>query len=153
MYDKLKAFWVSTFILLGATGMLLAQDEGISDVELKDYAIIEMAKNSIVNSISPMVNELIEKQEGMTGTRFQELMNCKGDAAKLSAANAQEWEIKFLNLVNGQIDKRKTAAGEVVKLLAGNTLGAARYNSVKQGLGSDPELKARYDAIWESLNN
>ena len=153
MYDKLKVLWVSTLMLVGATGMLLAQDEGISDVELKDYAIIEMAKNSIVNSISPMVNELIEKQEGMTGSRFQELMNCKGDAAKLSAANAQEWEIKFLNLVNGQIDKRRSAAGEVVKLLAGNTLGAAKYNSVKQELGSDPEIKARFDAIWERMNN
>ena len=50
-----------------------AQDAEVTDEDIKNYAIIELAKNSIVSAISPMVNELIEKQEGMTGQRFQEL--------------------------------------------------------------------------------
>ncbi|MCK5101753.1 MAG: hypothetical protein KAR17_03025, partial [Cyclobacteriaceae bacterium] len=53
--------------LLLAVGFTSAKAQDVTDEDLKNYAIIDLAKNSIVSGISPMVNEMIEKQEGMTG--------------------------------------------------------------------------------------
>ena len=93
-----------------AVGVLLAvgftnanaQDE-VTDADIKNYAIIELAKRSITTGISPMVNDMIEKQEGMTGQRFQELQK--------STDGAEEWEVQFLGVVNKQIDKKKKVLG------------------------------------------
>jgi hypothetical protein len=153
MMNRFRILWAAALLVVGSPVMLRAQEAEITDEDLKNYAIIELAKNSIVSSISPMVNGLIEKQEGMTGNRFQELSACKGDQAKLTAANAQEWELKFLEVVNGQVEKRRTAAGDVVKLLAGNALGAAKYKAIKDGIDGGGDVKARYDAIWDKMNN
>lgn len=131
-----------------AFGFAFAQDDvEITDEDLKAYYIIDLAKNSIVETISPMVNDLIAKQEGMTGQRFKELQATKGDPTKLQEIEALEWEIKFLELVTKQIDKKKDAAGEVVKLLAGNALGAAKYKAIRAGLQNDSEIKTKYDNL------
>ncbi len=131
-------------MIIGITNVM-AQD--ITDEDIKNYAIIELAKNSITGGISPMVNELISKQEGMTGQRFQELQKAGEDQSKLDAIEAQDWEVKFLGLVNRQINKRKKAAGEVVTLLAGNAMGAEKYNAVKKAVKDDPAVKSKLDAM------
>ncbi|MCK5101555.1 MAG: hypothetical protein KAR17_02030, partial [Cyclobacteriaceae bacterium] len=52
--------------LLLAVGFTSANAQDVTDEDLKNYAIIELAKTSITSGISPMVNDLIQKQEGMT---------------------------------------------------------------------------------------
>lgn len=136
------------FTFLFAAGFVFAQDDlEITDDDLEAYYIIDLAKNSIVNAISPMVNDLIAKQEGMTGQRFTELQATKGDAGKLQEIEAKEWEIKFLDLVIGQIDKKKKAAGDVVKLLAANSLGGAKYKAIRAGLKDDADMIAKYEGV------
>jgi len=137
--------------LLIAVGFTSANAQDVTEQDLRNYAIIELAKNSIVDGISPMVNDLIEKQEGMTGQRFQELQGTNGDKAKLAAIEAQDWEIQFLNLVNKQIDKKKEAATDVVKLLAANAMGAAAYKATKAAISSNPDMKAKYEGYLASL--
>ena len=137
--------------LLIAVGFTTVNAQEVTDQDLRNYAIIELAKNSIIDGISPMVNELIEKQEGMTGQRFQELQGTNGDKAKLTAIEAQDWEIQFLNLVNKQIDKKKDAATEVVKLLASNAMGAAAYKATKAAVTSNPDMKAKFEGYLASL--
>ncbi len=135
----------SALVVFVMTG-LCVQAQDVTDADVKNYAIIELAKNSIVESISPMVNDMISKQTGMTGQRFTELQATKGDAAKLEAIKALEWETKFLTLVNEQIEKRKTAAGSVVTTLANNNgLTAAKYKEMKAAIAANPDLKAKYD--------
>ena len=127
---------VFALLLVGVIMNANAQD--VTDEDLKNYAIIELAKNSITSGISPMVNEMIEKQEGMTGQRFQELQQSKG-------ADAAEWEKKFLDVVNKQIDKKKEAATEVVKLLASNAMGASKYKATKAAIASNADMKAKFE--------
>lgn len=132
-----------------AVGMLLvlgfasANAQDVTDEDIKNYAIIELAKNSITDGISPMVNEMIEKQEGMTGQRFQELQK--------STDGAEEWEVKFLAVVNKQIDKKKKAATDVVKLLAANAMGASKYKATKAALSSDADVKAKYQGYLDAV--
>jgi len=135
------------FALMSTVGFVNVQAQDVSDEDVKNYAIIELAKNSIIDGISPMVNDMIEKQEGMTGQRFQELQSAAGDQAKLTAMEAQEWEIKFYNLVEKQINKKKEAATDVVKLLASNAMGAANYKATKAAISSDASVKAKYEGF------
>jgi hypothetical protein len=125
-------------------GFVSASAQDVTDEDLKNYAIIELAKNSITDGISPMVNEMIEKQEGMTGQRFQELQKGAGDPA-------QEWETKFLQVVNKQIDKKKKAATDVVKLLAANAMGAAKYKATKAAISSNADMKSKFEGYVASL--
>jgi uncharacterized protein YifE (UPF0438 family) len=104
-----------------------------------------LAKNSIVGDISATVNEMIEKQEGMTGQRFQELQKGTGEPAA-------DWEKKFLDVVNKQIDKKKKAATDVVKLLAANAMGAAKYKATKTAISSDAAMKAKFDSYLAAMN-
>jgi len=141
---------VGAMVVFAMVGMdVKAQD--VTDEDVKNYAVIELAKNSIVAGISPMVNDLISKQEGMTGQRFTELQSAKGDAAKLAEMKALEWETKFLAMVNEQIEKRKDAAKDVVNLLANNAMGVEKYKATKAALSSNADLKAKYDSLLASF--
>ena len=140
-----KLMYFLAFVI--GIGIANAQDDEISDDDLKAYAIANAAVKSITSSISPMVNDLISKQEGMTGQRFTELQATNGDADKLAGIEALEWEIKFLNTVNGVIEERKDAAKEVINLMAKFAIGSSKYKAIRSGLSSDADLKARYAAI------
>lgn len=120
-----------------------AQDE-LTDQDYKDYAIILMAQKSITDKISPMVNDLIEKQEGMTGQRFQELQKKAGEPAA-------DWEKQFMTLVNKQINAKKKAAGTVVSTLAKHSLGASKYNAVKKAYAGGGDAKAKIDGFLAEL--
>ena len=150
MIMKKLMIGVSALVVLFMVG-ISAKAQDVTDADVKNYAVIELAKNSIVESISPMVNDMISKQEGMTGQRFKELQATNGDAAKLEAVKALEWEVKFLNTVNEQIEKRKNAAKEVVNLLANNAMGAAKYKETKAALSANADLKAKFDGYMASL--
>ena len=65
----------------------------------------------------------------------------------ITGIEAQEWEIKFLNTVNGEIDERKEAAKEVINLMAKYAMGTSKYKAIRSGLSNDADLKARYAAI------
>jgi len=143
MMKRLTYFLV--FVI--GVGFANAQDSEITDGDLKTYAISNAAVKSITSSISPMVNDLISKQEGMTGQRFKELQATKGDADKLAGIEALEWEIKFLSTVNEEIDERKGAAKDLINLMAKYALGSSKYKAIRAGLKDDADLKARYDAI------
>jgi uncharacterized protein YifE (UPF0438 family) len=144
MMRKLTSGVLATglFVLVAFTGV---NAQEVTDKDIKNYAIIELAKNSIVGDISATVNEMIEKQEGMTGQRFQELQKGTGEPAA-------DWEKKFLDVVNKQIDKKKKAATDVVKLLAANAMGAAKYKATKTAISSDAAIKAKFDSYLAAMN-
>lgn len=141
-----KILSVVVLLLVFFTGAF-AQDE-ITNEDLHTYALIDLSKDAIVGRISPMVNKMIGEQEGIDGRRFNELRGAKGDFASVEA---KDWEIQFYNLVEKQIEKKKEAATNVVKLMASNALGAAKYKAVKSAIASDPGVKARYEAILSAM--
>lgn len=137
---------VIALVVLAFVSVNTTQAQDITDADLKDYAIILLAQNSITDKISPMVNDLIEKQEGMTGKRFDELSKGQGEPA-------QEWETKFLAAVNKRVDKRKKAAKTVLNTLATNALGAAKFKAIRSKIKTDSDMKAKVDAIMASITS
>ncbi len=145
---KIAVFGVLSLISVVA----VAQDE-ITDIELTRYAMMQEVVNYMKKDISIEINGMIKAQEGMTGKRYQEISKTKGDADKLAAVGAKEWEIKFFE----QTDKFKTDRIEVIKLvnteLATKMVGnkGKTYKAIKLALKEDEAMKERYAAILASL--
>lgn len=143
---------VLAFLMLGFVSIngLSAQD--LTDQDYKDYAIILLAQKSITDKISPYVNDLIEKQDGIDGNRYAELDGAaKGDVAKLPA-DATDFEKQFYQIIQKQVDKRKKAAGTVVNTLAKYSLGAKKYNAVKKAYASGGDAKSKVDGYLAELS-
>ena len=131
---------------MASTSVVFAQDEEITDEDLKSYAVIEMSKDMIASSIKPFLLDMIDKQEGMTPNRWMELQKTKAEGAK-------DWEVEFYNTIMKVVQERKEAAGEVVKMLINNSqMTAAKFGKIKSELGSNSDLKAKYEEITASLN-
>ncbi len=129
-----------------------AQDE-ITDADLRDYAIIMLAQASITDKISPMVNDLIAKQDGIDGKRYSELNKvAKGKIDKLPA-DATDFEKQFYGIVQKRVDKKTKAASTVLNTLASNGLGAAKFKAIRNAIKSDSDMKAKVDAIKASITS
>ena len=83
----------------------------------------------------------------------KELASTKGDAAKLAAVDAKEFEIQFLELTNNLKEERTEAIKSVNTTLAIKMVGnkGKIYKAIKASLKTDADLKARYDAILAQI--
>jgi hypothetical protein len=147
-----KFVFVMAFSMFSLHFMGNAQNQEISDEDLKNYAVIKNAVDMITGSVSPAVNDMIRRQEGMTGQRFNELRKA-GNEAGMKEAGAQDWEIQFMQRVTQLMDDRRQAAQDIVNLLVNNSnMTAAKYNTIRTGLESDEELRARYEEVTNGGN-
>lgn len=132
-------------IFIGSPLMAQEEEAEITENDLKAYASIQLAVEVISQSVKPELLNMIEKQEGMTTKRYMELQKGEGEAAK-------EWETEFLGLIKEMAAKRSEAAKEVLNLIVNNSsLTSAKYAQIKEGVSSDPDLKARYEAVTGKL--
>ena len=144
---------VLALVMLAFVSVNAAQAQDITDADLKDYAIILLAQQSITEKISPMVNDLIAKQEGIDGNRYAELnAAAKGNVDKLPA-DATDFEKQFYSIVQKRVDKKTKAAKTVLNTLATNGLGAKKFKAIRSAIKTDSDMKAKVDAIMASLTN
>ena len=150
---KLSLLMASMIMLLFSVSQVNAQDEEISDENLYNYALMMEVVESMKKEISAKTNEMIKNQEGMTGQRYLELAKTGGDEAKLTEAEAKDFEKQFLELVTNMQDEHKSAISEVLNILANKMIngGAKNYKAIRDALGSDADVKARYEAIQQQI--
>tara|TARA_R110001592_G_scaffold122816_2_gene329988 strand:- start:1855 stop:2319 length:465 start_codon:yes stop_codon:yes gene_type:complete len=148
MKNLTKAVLVCLLVTLTSTAV---RAQGITDQDMKDYAIIMLAQKAITDKISPYVNDLIEKQDGIDGNRYAELdAAAKGDVSKLPAG-ATDFERQFYGIIQTRVKDRTDAAGVVVNSLAKYSLGASAYNAVKKAYAGGGDTKAKIDAMMAQL--
>ena len=131
----------------------MAQEEGITDDDLRKYASLTSAIDYMKKDISIELNKMIKAQEGMTGQRYKELSATKGDEAKLAAIEAKDYEKQFLNLVNDLMAERKDVIKQVNSELATKMVGnkGKTYKQIKAELKENDELKSRYEEILSQV--
>ena len=146
--DKLKLLLGAVLFVMLSANIAMAQDE-ITDEDLRKYAILSQTIEYMKKDISIELNKLIKAQDGMTGQRYLELAKTKGDEAKLAAIDAQDYEIKFLEVTDEFKEERTEAIKEANSILATKMVGdkGRVYKSIKAGLKDDADLQARYEAI------
>ncbi len=144
---------VLAMLMFGFISVNAASAQDLTDQDYKDYAVILMAQKAITDKISPYVNDLIEKQEGIDGNRYAELdAIAKGDATKLpSGTPTEQFEQTFYATIQKRVKDRQKAAGTVVTTLAKYSLGAKKYNAVKKAYRSGGDAKAKVDGYMSSL--
>jgi uncharacterized protein YicC (UPF0701 family) len=115
-----------------------------------DYANLE--KTRLKNDY----NSLIQAEESMGGgRRFKELKSAAGDETKLAEIEATPEEIETFNKIESANAESITAFKEAytTKIKDKEQLGAGLYNKITKALKVDDDLKARYGAILESIQN
>lgn len=130
-----------------------SQDEEISDEALWKYALLETSVDQMKKDISVTINKMIKDQDGIDGKRYKELAATKGDTEKLTAIEAQDFEIKFLELVSGVKEERIAAIKSVNQELATKMVGdnGKTYKAIKAAIKADESVKTRYSAIKAGL--
>ncbi|MEQ9425108.1 MAG: hypothetical protein RJQ09_11860 [Cyclobacteriaceae bacterium] len=155
MRSKLKLSFVPVVFLsfLVSVNSINAQD--ITDEDLMKYAVLDQVIDLMKKDLSAEVNNLIRNQEGMTGQRYKELAQTKGDETKLAEIEAKDYEIQFLKLIDDLKDERTEAIKLVNQELATKMVGdrGKTYKSIKSALGSNPDVKARYEEISASISS
>lgn len=146
---RLTKVVVASLFLVFAVNAANAQD--FTDQDMKDYAVILLAQKAITEKISPYVNDLIEKQDGIDGNRYAELdAAAKGDVAKLPG-DATDFEKQFYEMIQKRVKARTKGASTVVSTLAKYSLGAKKYNAIKKAYKSDSNVKAKVDGMMAEL--
>jgi len=144
-----KAFLIAFILITGFN----SYSQDITDEQLYKYALLNTVVDEMKAEISSVVNDMIKNQEGIDGNRYVELSKAKGDEAKLAELNANDFEKKFLDLVEKEKNERIEDLKTVNSILATKMLGDGGkvYKSIKSALKSDEELSARYDQIKADL--
>ena len=139
-------------LMVGFVSTNVAKAQDFTDADLKDYAVILLAQNAITEKISPYVNDIIEKQEGIDGNRYAELdAAAKGDVSKLPG-DATDFEKQFYEMIQKRVKARTKAAGTVVSQLAKYSLGAKKYNAIKKAYKGGGDVKAKVDAMMADVS-
>ena len=148
----LKTFALLFMMILSSTVFAQETDE-ITDEQLWKYALLEEVIDQMKKDISAELNQIIKAQEGMTGQRYKELDSANGDADKLAAIEAKDWEIQFLGNIDEMKNDRIASIKSVNSDLATKMVGdrGKIYKMIKEQLKSNDELAGRYKAIRESI--
>ena len=149
----IKKGFIALLLAVTITGQLQAQEEEITDEQLRRYALLTEVIDLMKKDISVEVNKMIKNQEGMTGKRYVELSKTKGDEAKLTELNTTDFEKQFLALVDNLKTERTDAIKSVNSSVATKMIGnkGKTYKAIKAALKEDPAIKERFDTILAQL--
>ncbi|HMP99904.1 MAG TPA: hypothetical protein PKC24_09000 [Cyclobacteriaceae bacterium] len=153
MMNRLLKFLVLVPFLIALNFSVFAQEEEVTEEELKNYAIamdsIENMKAALIETIS----ELVRNNEVISGNRYNELSKIINDESKLAAAEAKPDEIAAVKEIIAKRDEETQKINETFQSLAREFIGAKSYNKVRKALQTDADVKAKYEAILASLNS
>ncbi len=113
----------------------------VTDEHLWKYALMTEVIDQMKSDLSRSVNDLIKKQEGMTGARYQELAG---------GAEGQDWEKQFMATVDKLKNSRTEAIKSVNSDLATKMLGSASiYKAVRTAVKG--EMKVKYQQYRDQI--
>ncbi len=125
---------------------------GVTDEDLKKYAVTMDSVESMQTSLRELVAETVQTNTVMSVARYNELFKVQDDATKLQAANATAEEIAFLNQIT---ELRKTSIANInatYQDLAKNYVGVKVFNQIRKSLQSDQQLKTRYENLAKEID-
>lgn len=148
MKERSKLFMLATVMLLGFSYNVQAQEEEVTDEELRSYAIVMDSADVKKQEMGAAYNKLIQEEEAMQGgRRFQELKNANGDEEQLEEMGATEEEIEIYTRIQEDYDEMVTEFKEEYTEMIKEHVTVPTYNKVSRELKANEEVKARYEEI------
>jgi hypothetical protein len=135
----------------------LAQDPkaatatAVTDAELLKYAEVMDSVNEMSASVRVMLAEMVKGDSTMNAARYNDLSKIVDDPAKLVEAKATPEEIAFVNQVAAKKNEETARINATYQSLAKEYVTVPVFNKVKKALGTDPQLKTRYDSLMVEL--
>ncbi len=126
--------------------------EKVTDEELKKYAVTMDSVDNMSTRLMEEITEMVKNNDQISAARYNDLYKIIDNEAKLKEAEATPEEIAAVKAVLKKKDDGTALIQETFQTLAKDYIGAATYNKVKSALASDPQLKAKYEALLASLN-
>lgn len=147
---KIKVLFLFLMVSMMST-MAIAQDDAITDEDLKKYAVAMDSIESMKGHLIETITEMVKGNEEVSASRYNELSKIIDDETKLTEAEATEVEIAFVKSVAAKKVEETAKINEAFQSLAVDYIGAKTYNAVKKALKEDEEIIAKYKALTEEL--
>lgn len=152
MMERSKLFMLAATMLLGLSFNVQAQEEEVTDEELRSYAVVMDSAEVKKKEMGASYNKMIQEEEAMQGgRRFQELKNANGDEEKLEEIGATEEEIEIYTRIQEDYDAMVNEFKEEYTEMIKEHVTVPTYNKVSRELKSNEEVKARYEEILSEV--
>jgi len=128
-----------------------SQEVSISEEELGKYATAMDSVNEMSAAVLVTISDMVKNSTVMKPSRYNDLSKIAKDEVKLAEAKATPEEIEFLKQVAAKKDEGSANINAAVQSLAKDYVGVSVFNKVKKALGTDTDLKTRYDSLMTEL--
>ncbi|MCP4458228.1 MAG: hypothetical protein GY816_09435 [Cytophagales bacterium] len=138
--------------LLITLGVATTAQESYTDEELNKYATVMKWVDQEKAGIIEYINSSVKDNEILSGAKYNSIS--KADkAGDLSSVDATQEEIEEYNKIKEGTNKKKAELSAASKNKIMSEIGAGLYNRLKKALKADENIKARYQAIYDSLES
>lgn len=153
--QKLKSLLWVTLILFVFTNQAIAQDEEITDEELKRYAVTMDSVDAMKKSVNVTVNAMIKENEALSGKRYLAISKVIDNEEKLKSLEATDEEIAGVKVIVAKTDELKAAINKTFQTMAKEYIGdgGRTYKKIKAAIKSDADVKARYQEILAEVKS
>lgn len=124
---------------------------GISDDELKRYAVMMDSIDGMRSDLLSEVAQMIKTSELMSVNRYNELIRIKDDTAKLAAVNATPEEMAFLEEIRATRQKGSQEISQVFQSMANDYVGSDTYSKVRRALTTNDTVKSKYKSMLDEI--
>ncbi|WP_200978469.1 hypothetical protein [Echinicola sp. 20G] len=138
--------------LFSATAMAQQENteaEEVTDEEIEKFASMKDSVNHFMEVKQAELESMIKDNEVFDVARYNEIKDAWGDDAKLTEIEITEDEkaeySKIMDTKNSLSDVIKERMISLIK--DDEVLGAATYNKVNSAMKTDPEVKAKVNAL------
>ena len=146
---KVRIIGLMAIISLSFTAMA---QETFTDEELGKYATVMKWVDQEKAGIVEFVKTSVADNELLSGAKYNSLS--KADkAGDVTTVEATAEELEAYMVIKEGKDKRSTELSTTSKEKILSDIGAGLYNRLKKALKTDEEVKARYQAIFDSLES
>jgi len=145
---KLRIVGLGMLMILG-TISVLAQDT-FSDEDLNKYATVMKWAAGEKVKMSAAVSAAVKESEVVSGAVYNKLSKAI-KAGDVNSTDATQEEVDGFIAIQENTENSKAEFKIVYIEKIGSDIGNGLYNRLKKALKSDDEVKARYQAIFESI--
>jgi hypothetical protein len=150
----LSLFFIAALLSFASFSPVFAQDEEITDEELRKYAVVMDSIDIMKENIQTEYNAMIQEEELMQGgRRFVEIQKVGEDSVRLTELNVTEMEMEAFHKIQEKYEEMTNEFKENYTNLIKEDLGASLYNKITKALRQDEEVKRRYEEILAEVKS
>lgn len=145
---KVVGLWVIT-LMIGQAAW--AQEEGFTTEDYTKYATVMKWAEEQTALLSEEVSAAVQNHEVMSVSAYNTLTKALKAGEDLNAQDVPAEEVAAFIALNDEIEAKKAAFTEEYKGKIMDEIGASLYNRLRKALTADAEVKAAYEAVYNSL--